>query len=154
MSIRISEAFGGMAQVNVTLYRSRGPEVESFVTREKVSRALAEATKAGEDIGPSSLAKRLRVSRKPVKVDAAQVFAWQQGLFKNWAATLPPLSQSTINFYESRPMTLLLDADSYEIRYAHLGTEMHGAFIGSKIEGPPIATWAEEVWEEVAKKTQ
>jgi len=154
MSIRISEAFGGMSQVNVTLYRSRGPEVESFVTRKKVSQALAESTKAREDIGPSSLAKRLRVSRKPIKVGAAQIFAWQQSLFKSWAATLPTLSQPTINFYESRPMAVLLDADTYEIRYAQFGTEMHGTFIGSKSEGPAIATWAEEVREEVAKKTQ
>jgi len=48
-------------------------------------------------------------------------------------------------------MAVLLDADTYEIRYAQFGTEMHGTFIGSKSEGPAIATWAEEVREEVAK---
>jgi hypothetical protein len=63
MSIRISEAFGGMSQVNVTLYTSRGPEVESLVTRIKVSQAVAAATKAGEDVSPLSLAERLMVSR-------------------------------------------------------------------------------------------
>jgi len=151
MSIRIRAAFGGMTQVNMTLYRSRGAEVESFATRKKVSQALAEITKAGENVSPFSLVKRLIVIRKPIKVDAAQIFAWQQGLFKSWAATLPTLSQPTINFYESRPMTVLLDADTYEIRYAQFETEMHGTFIGSKSEGPAIATWAEEVREEVAK---
>lgn len=154
MSIRITGAFGGMSQVNITLYRSKGPEAESFVAQKKVSQALADATKAGEDVSPLSLAKRLMVSRKPIKVGAAQIFAWQQGLFKGWAATLPTLSQPTINFYESRPMTVLLDADRYEIRYAQFGTEMHGTFIGSKSEGPAIATWAEEVREQVAKKMQ
>lgn len=92
MAIRIREAFGGMSQVNVTLYRGKGPEVEFLVTRKKVSQALAEATKAGEDVGPLSLAKRLMVSRKPIKVGAAQIFAWQQGLFKGWAATLHPFT--------------------------------------------------------------
>ena len=151
MSIRITEAFGGISQINMTLYRSRGPEVESLITVKKVSQALAEATKAGEDISPPSLVKHLMVSRKFTKVDAARIFAWQQGFLRSWAATLPILSEPTIKLCERRPVSILLDADAYEIRYSQFGTKMHGTFIGSKSEGPAIATWAEEVREEVAK---
>jgi hypothetical protein len=154
MSVLIRQAFGGMAQINITLYLSKGPQVEYFVTRKKVSEALGEVMKAGEDVSVPSIVKRLVVDRKSVKVEAAQIFEWQKGLFKTWAATLPTLSEPAIRTYERRPVSLLLDADIYEIRYSQYGAKMHGTFFGSRSEGPAIATWAEEVRAEVVKRTQ
>ena len=150
MSIRISEAFGGVSQINVTLYASKSPEVEYLVTGNDLSRVFAEATRSGGNTSAPSLLKLSMVNRKPIKVPVARVFEWEHELFRDWAATFPTFSEHTNDLYRGRPTTVMVDANTYEISYAQLKTRMHGIFFGSKGE-PAIAKWAEDIRDEVVR---
>jgi len=142
----LDPALGAESRIKVTIEVGEAPVVEYDRAERRLSTVLDEMIQVNPLPDPDEVARRMKITRKAIKVSGSQALKWQKDMLGAVGSALASLPPETKRTYETGTAYLTLDGSAYEIWYSSGLTSM----LYNSDQDSAFVKWADHFRSEVA----